>query len=192
MGHPLPTPSGRIELYSDTIAGFGYSDCPPLPTYTEPKEWLGNADRFPLHLISNQPRGRLHSQLDHGEASTDGKIDGRERMRINPTDAEVRGLVGGDVARIFNDRGACLVGVEITESVRPGVVELPTGAWYDPADPSVPGSPCRQGNPNVLTRDEGSSSLAQGPVAQSCLVDVEPAPDAPAPQPFSGPEFVGG
>ena len=78
--NPLPTPSGRIELYSTTIASFGYADCPPHPTFFEPKEWLGSVGLYPLHLISNQPPGRLHSQLDHGVTSTDRKIDGREQM----------------------------------------------------------------------------------------------------------------
>jgi biotin/methionine sulfoxide reductase len=51
-----------------------------------------------------------------------------------------------------------------------GVVQLPTGAWWDPVEP---GGLCRSGNPNVLTRDAGTSSLAQGPTAQTCLVEVE-------------------
>ncbi len=69
--YPLPTPSGRIEICSDTIAGFGYSDCPPHPAWIAPREWLGaeEARRFPLHLISNQPAHRLHSQWDAGEAA---------------------------------------------------------------------------------------------------------------------------
>jgi biotin/methionine sulfoxide reductase len=59
----LATPSGRIELYSERIAGFGYDDCPPHPTWLEPSEWLGatSATVYPLHLISSQPRYRLHS-----------------------------------------------------------------------------------------------------------------------------------
>ena len=190
VGNALPTPSGKIELYSEAIAGFDIDDCPPLPAFSEPKEWLGNAGTYPLHMISNQPPGRLHSQLDHGETSTNRKIAGRERMRIHPDDAGPRGLATGGTARVFNARGSCFVGVEVTESVRSGVIELPTGAWYDPVDPAIPGSPCRHGNPNVLTRDEGTTGLGQGPVAQSCLVDVEPAPGAPAPDPFSGPAFV--
>jgi biotin/methionine sulfoxide reductase len=55
----------------------------------------------------------------------------------------------------------------------PHVVELPTGSWFDPEDPQVDGSLEVHGNPNVLTRDKGSSSLGQGPSAHSCLVDVE-------------------
>lgn len=188
--NPLPTPSGKIELYSSTIAGFGYDDCPPHPTFLPSHEWLGNADPYPLHLISNQPATRLHSQLDHGLTSTESKIDGREVVRMHPIDAAARDLHTGDSVRIFNDRGACYAGMRVSEAVRMGVIELPTGAWYDPADPGVAGSPCRHGNPNVLTRDVGTSSLAQGPVAQSCLVDVVKAPEAPNPDPHRSPQIV--
>jgi biotin/methionine sulfoxide reductase len=55
----------------------------------------------------------------------------------------------------------------------PGVVELATGAWFDPLEPGRIGSLCVHGNPNVLTRDIGTSKLAQGPSAHSALVEVE-------------------
>lgn len=166
----LPTPSGRIELYSETIASFGYADCPGHPAWIEPAEWLGNADRYPLHMISSQPKTRLHSQWDHGETSLNGKVDGREQIAMSHVDAAARHLAQGDVVRVFNDRGACLAVVAITDGLMPGVVRLPTGAWFDPIEP---GGLCRSGNPNVLTRDMGTSSLAQGPSAQTCLVEVE-------------------
>ena len=170
VGSRLKTPSGRIELYSETIEGFDYDDCPPHPTWLEPAEWLGNAGRYPLHMISNQPKTRLHSQWDHGETSMKGKVDGRERIGMNPVDAEARSLGDGDLVRVFNNRGACLASLLLREDLMPGVVQLPTGAWWDPMEP---GGLCRSGNPNVLTRDAGTSRLAQGPTAQTCLVEVE-------------------
>lgn len=66
---PLGTPSGRIEIFSETIASFGYDDCPVHPAWMEPAEWLGRAKPGEQHLISNQPRNKLHSQLDHGLVS---------------------------------------------------------------------------------------------------------------------------
>ena len=136
-------------------------------------EFLGSSSEHSLHLVSNQPRTRLHSQFDHGVTSRNAKIKDREPMRMNPRDASQRGISAGDVVRIFNGRGACLAGVELTETIRPGVIELATGAWYEPLDMSDPDSLEIHGNPNVLTRDIGTSKLAQGPSAHSCLVEVE-------------------
>jgi biotin/methionine sulfoxide reductase len=179
--HSLRTPSGKIELFSETIAEFDYDDCRGHPMWFDKQEWLGavRAETYPLHLVSNQPKTRLHSQLDHGKASADAKIKGREIARLNPADADERGIHDGDIVRLFNDRGSCLAAAIITESIRPRVVELPTGAWFDPSasDDSLE----VHGNPNVLTRDAGTSKLAQGPTAHSCLVDIEKfAGDLPA------------
>jgi biotin/methionine sulfoxide reductase len=171
----LNTPSGKIEIFSETIDGFGYDDCPGHPTWLEPAEWLGSdkTARHPLHMISNQPRHRLHSQLDFGAPSQAHKIDGREALWIHPDDAAPRGLADGDIARVFNDRGACLAGVVVTDGIRPGVIRLPTGAWFDPLEAGEIGSLDKHGNPNVLTLDKGSSRLAQSCVAQSTLVEIE-------------------
>ncbi len=108
----LRTPSGRIELYSDEIAGFGYDNCPPHPAWIEPAEWLGgDAAQCPLHLVSSQPRQKLHSQMDAGPVSARGKTAGRETLAINPVDASSRSIADGDVVRVFNPRGACFAGV---------------------------------------------------------------------------------
>ena len=183
VGHALPSPSGKIELYSETIAGFGYDDCPPHPSWLEPAEWLGGeaAGTHRLHLITNQPATRLHGQWDHGEVSQKAKIKGREAIQLNPGDAAARGISDGDMVRVYNGRGACLAGACLTDGVMPGVVVLPTGAPFEPEDPSTPGSLETEGNPNVLTLDKGTSRLAQGPSAQTCLVEVEKAvPHPPA------------
>ncbi len=170
-GRALNTPSGRIELFSETIAGFGYDDCPGHPAWLEPDEWLGGAraQQFPLHCIANQPASRLHGQLDAGGHSQASKVAGREPIRIHPDDAAARGIRDGDVVRVFNDRGACLAGAIVTDMVRRRVVNLSTGAWFAPDATGM----CRHGNVNVLTADVGSSRLAQGCTGQHVLVDVE-------------------
>lgn len=225
--HPLSTPSGRIELASSTIAALGLPDCPGLPTWFPPDEWA-EADRFPLHLIADQPRTRLHSQLDHGAGSMAAKVAGREPVRMHPSDAAARGITDGDLVRIHNRRGHCLAGAVLEEGMTPGVVNLSTGAWYDPADPGpvplgddpvepvepvdrdvdcdpgggsssgssrgpdcesspAPGDLDVHGNPNVLTADRRTSSMAQGCTGQLVMVEIErwrsPAPPVRAHQP---------
>ncbi len=172
---PVRTPSGRLEIHSSTIEAFDHDDCPGHPTWMEPAEWLGSdlADRFPLHLMSNQPSTRLHSQYDHGDASRGSKVQDREPVLVNAEDARARGIRDGDVVRLFNDRGACLAGAVVTDAIMPGVVSLSTGAWFDPVDPSEPGSLEAHGNPNAVTLDIGTSSLAQGPSSNTALVQVE-------------------
>ena len=126
--------------------------------------------------MSNQPRTRLHSQLDHGISSQESKIRGREPMRIHPADAAERGIRDGDIVRVFNDRGAFLAGAQLSDALRRGVVQISTGAWYDMLDPADPLSLEIHGNPNAVTNDVGTSSLAQGPSANSCLVQIERYP----------------
>jgi biotin/methionine sulfoxide reductase len=189
----LATPSGRIELFSEEIDSFGYDDCPGHPVWLEPIEWLGGerAEQFPLHLIANQPTGRLHGQLDAGRYSQATKVGGREPIRIHPDDAAARGIGDGDIVRVFNDRGSCLAGAVITDEVRPQVVNLSTGAWFDPIDPTAPDSACAHGNPNVLTADRGTSRLAQGSTGQHVLVQVERFDGEPPPvRAHRAPTFV--
>ncbi len=171
----LPTPTGMVQVASAAIAGFGYQDCPGHPTWMPPVEGAGSAimDRYPLHLVANQPATRLHSQLDFGATSLRSKIRGREPMRINPADALARRIGDGDIVRLFNHHGACLAGAVLSDAVRPGVVQLATGAWYDPLDPAADDTLCVHGNPNVLTRDAGTSQLAQACTGQLTVVQVE-------------------
>jgi len=172
---PLPTPSGKVEITSGAIASFGYPDCPGHPTWLPPSEGAGSPAiaRFPLQLIANQPATRLHSQLDFGATSQASKVNGREPVRIHPQDAAPRGIRDGDIVRLYNDRGACLAGAVLSDALLPGVVQLSTGAWYDPDDPASDEPLCVHGNPNVLTRDTGTSRLAQGCTGQLSLVEIE-------------------
>ena len=172
VAHPLGTPSGKVEIFSETIASFGYADCPGHPVWLDKQEWLGaeQSQRFPLHLLSPQPRNKLHSQLDFGRHSQADKVDGREVARLNVEDARERGIADGALVRIHNDRGACLAIAKLSDDLMRGVMTLPTGAWFDPDDDA---GLERHGNPNALTNDIGTSSLTQGTSAQSCLVDVE-------------------
>ena len=172
INFPLKTPSGKIEISSETISNFQLSDCFSHPYWFEPYEWLGNIDEYPLHLISNQPTHRLHGQLDNAANSQNSKINGKEPVMINSSDALERDIQDGDIVMLFNKRGRVLAGANISDSVMPGVVVLSTGAWFDP-DYAL--NLERHGNPNVLTKDVGTSSLSQGPTCHTTLVQVKKA-----------------
>ena len=191
-GNPLPTPSGRFEIFCAEVEGFGYEDCPGHPVWREPAEWLGSnaATTWPLHLVSHQPKHKLHSQLDFVGPSRAAKIDGREPVFISPRDAERRGIAEGDVVRLFNARGATLAAAFVDEDIRDGVVMLATGAWFDPQDWSSAGTLELHGNPNVLTLDKGTSRLGQGPISHTTLVEVEKfAEETTAPKPYLVPQI---
>lgn len=171
--HPLATPSGLIELYSEEVAGFGYEECPGHPFWKPPFEPPKQDSAYPLHLLSNQPATRLHSQYDHGKVSRATKLNDREPITINTGDARARRIRDGDVVRVFNQRGAMLAGAILSDNVRSGVAQIATGAWYDPLIAGEIGSLDKHGNPNVLTPDVRTSRLAQGCAAQSTLVQIE-------------------
>jgi biotin/methionine sulfoxide reductase len=172
---PLPTPSGKIEIFSETVESFGYDDCRGHPRWYPPRPETEDFEgsRYPLHLVCNQPHQRLHSQLDYGAFSRSTKIKGREPVRINPDDAAERVISDGDIVRLFNARGSCLAAAVLSESVRRGVMQLATGAWFAPDDPSADKAMCIHGNPNILTRDTGTSQLAQACTGQLTRVEVE-------------------
>lgn len=190
VAEALPTPSGRIELFSETIAGFDLPDCPGHPSWFASRDRAQDTDgSFPFAMLSGQPKTRLHSQLDNGAYSLSHKISGREPVLIHPDDALACGITQGDVVELFNGRGRCLAGAKITDEVMQGCIFLWTGAWFDP-DFDAPQARDRHGNPNVLTHDLRTSSLTQSPAAHSTMVQMRrfegilPAIQAHDPPPF--------
>lgn len=173
--NPVNTASGKIELFSETIASYQLDDFAPHPEWQPPREWLGSevSKRFPLHMISIQPGDRLHSQLDATPSVQANKTAGHETLWMHPDDAQSRGIVTGDVIEVSNERGRMLAGVRLTDGVTRGVVLIATGAWFDPGFGKAWQPYDRAGNPNVLTLDIGTSSLTQGPNAMSCLVEIK-------------------
>ncbi|CAH2603149.1 Dimethyl sulfoxide/trimethylamine N-oxide reductase [Rhodovastum atsumiense] len=170
----LGTASGKIEIYSKNIEKMGYDDCPPHPTWMEPVERLGGpTTKYPLAIAANHPILRLHSQLCGTVLRKSYEVAGREPCWMHPRDATERGLADGDVVRVFNDRGQILAGVKITEVMRPGVIRISEGGWYDPVDARTPGSLCSYGDVNNLTTGIATSRLSQGNCGQTAMAEVE-------------------
>ncbi|WP_319529863.1 trimethylamine-N-oxide reductase TorA [uncultured Cohaesibacter sp.] len=171
---PLGTPTGLIEIYSRNIEKMAYDDCPAHPTWMEPIERLDGPDtKYPLHVDTKHPEKRLHSQLCGTILRKDYAVADREPCLINTKDAESRGIASGDVVRIFNDRGQVLAGAVVTDDIRPGVLRLSEGGWYDPVEPGKVGGLDAYGDANCLTVDVGTSKLAQGNCGHTAVADVE-------------------
>ncbi len=173
---PLGTASGKIEIYCKNIEKMAYADCGPHPTWYEPFEWIGSprAKTFPLHLITPHPRYRLHSQYNQCGSLTDiYNVADREPVTINSGDARARKIRNGDVVRVFNERGQVLAGAVVTDDIRPGVVSLSEGGWYDPVERGDPDSLCKHGHANALLKDKPTSSLSQSCNANTALVQIE-------------------
>ena len=187
-GNPLGTESGKITISNQAIGAGGLMDCLGHPVWIPPTEG-GPLAEGEFHLISGQPDTRLHGQNDMGSESLATKIQGREVATLHPEAAARIGVAAGDIIRLYNERGACLAGVAISDALRADCISLPTGAWYDPQ--IVDGAYLEvHGNPNALTLDKGCSDLSQGNAAHTCAVHVEkwtkplPALTVTAPPPF--------
>ncbi|TCC03118.1 molybdopterin guanine dinucleotide-containing S/N-oxide reductase [Kosakonia quasisacchari] len=171
QANPLKTPSGKIEIFSERINSFGYADCPPHPMWLEPDEWHGNAQPQQLQVLSAHPAHRLHSQLNYSRLRETYAVSGREPVTLHPVDAQARGIVAGDVVRVWNSRGQVLAGAVVTEGIKPGVICIHEGAWPD-LDHAA-GGICKNGAVNVLTKDLPSSRLGNGCAGNTALAWVE-------------------
>ncbi|MEJ8323443.1 molybdopterin guanine dinucleotide-containing S/N-oxide reductase [Kosakonia sacchari] len=171
QANPLKTPSGKIEIFSERINSFGYADCPPHPMWLEPDEWHGNAQPQQLQVLSAHPAHRLHSQLNYSRLRETYAVAGREPVTLHPADAKARGIVAGDVVRVWNQRGQVLAGAVVTDGIKPGVICIHEGAWPD-LDPAA-GGICKNGAVNVLTKDLPSSRLGNGCAGNTALAWVE-------------------
>ncbi|EGR1122976.1 molybdopterin guanine dinucleotide-containing S/N-oxide reductase [Vibrio cholerae] len=168
--NPLGTPSGKIEIYSKTLAGFNLPDCPAHPTWLAPDEFTGNAKQGELQLMTAHAAHRLHSQFNYAQLREEYAIANREPIWIHPEDAASRGIQTGDLVRAYNQRGQVLVGALVTDRIKQGSVCIHEGGWPD-LDPQT--GLCKNGGANVLTSDIPTSRLANGCAANSSLVRIE-------------------
>ena len=183
--YPLPTPSGKLEIYSQRLADHFPDDMerPPFPHWIEKSEShderIGGerAKKYPLLCISNHPRWRMHAQLDDvnwfHEIETckvrgpDGYL--YEPCWIHQNTAEERGIKNGDLLKIYNERGEVLCGAYVTERIIPGVVYIDHGSRHDPI---VPGKLDRGGAINTITPHNITSKNCAGMVVSGFLVEA--------------------
>jgi anaerobic dimethyl sulfoxide reductase subunit A len=163
--NPFPTPSGKIEIYSQRLTDLADPVLPPIPTYIETWESVNDplAKKYPLQLITTHAKLRAHSCFDNIPWL---KSLEQQMVWINSTDAGNRGIGNGEEVRVFNDRGELILPAKVTERIKPGVVSIDQGAWYKPDRSGVD----RGGCCNLLTR--GEHSPGGGYTSNTCLVQV--------------------
>jgi trimethylamine-N-oxide reductase (cytochrome c) len=171
---PLHTKSGKIELYCSEIASFKIKDCPPIPKFLEPAEYLGNAKPGQVHVVSPHPFNRLHSQMANADLRKEQNVHGRQHVRISIEDAAANGIKDGDLVELYNGRGALIAGAQVTNQIMKGVVSLEEGNWvqFDSR------GRCNSGAINVITTSIASSGLSQATSANTCIASLKKCTDA--------------
>jgi anaerobic selenocysteine-containing dehydrogenase len=161
----FPTPSGKCELYSATLAKEGHD---PLPTFVPPRESVASnpalAERYPLAFISPPARNFLNSSFANLPAFV--AEEKTPRLEIHPDDARPRGIATGDRVRIFNDRGSFSAEARVSERARDGVVVAPS-IWWKKLSPDG-------ANANAVT-GQALTDLGRAATFYDCLVEVERA-----------------
>jgi anaerobic selenocysteine-containing dehydrogenase len=160
FAHGAPTPSGKVEFVSATLARHGL---PALPTWTPLAEGpqRGDVARYPLQCIVPPNRFFLNSSFSQSERLR--RRQGTPTVMMAAEDAAVRGIDDGDAVRVESARGAARFTARLTDATRPGVVVI-EGIWWHRFHPGGRGV-------NVLT-DDRVADMGGGPAFHSNLVEV--------------------
>ena len=132
--HPLETPSGKLEIYSQTLAdtftAMGWNTVTPIPTYVKVTNGYEDASapgaEYPLQVMNPHYLRRAHSVFDN--------IGWLREAWANPVylstaDASAAGVADGDTVLVSSPHGQCLRNACVYAGLMPGVVALPHGAW---------------------------------------------------------------
>ena len=158
------TPSGKAELYSESLAAQGFDPIAKFVAPTESRHAKSNGRRrYPLELLARKADNFLNSSFCNQPAVRRMECPGL--LEIHPEDAQERGIREGQTVRVYNDRGAIPLVAHVTDAIQPKVV----AARLDWAKLSEQGV-----NINVLTSDR-LTDMGESATFYSALVEVEAA-----------------
>lgn len=136
ISHPLNTPSGKVEIYSERLAQLPHEwifpegdKLYPIPAYLPSLEGVQSTEllkKYPFQLTGYHTKGHVHSSYAN---VPELKQVAPDRLWINPLDAKKRKIKPGDLVEVYNDRGALYMPAKITNRIMPGVLAMPQGAW---------------------------------------------------------------
>lgn len=166
VANPLKTTSGKLEIHSQTLADFikayGFTEIRPIPTYNPAvegieatyKDFKGKVKgEYPLQVINPHYLRRSHSIFDNVPWLREAWPN---PVFLSSKDAEERGIVTGNTVLIKSKHGKTLRTAEVTETLMPGVVGLPHGAWVEMDEKNQVD---KAGSDNILT---GPIATGQG------------------------------
>jgi DmsA/YnfE family anaerobic dimethyl sulfoxide reductase A subunit len=174
VANPLPTPSGKVEMYSESLANIAATRIPTgphdninaLPLYDPGVESYEEiSEDYDLALISFKPKIRYHSCMSPNEVLEQAF---RHTLWVNPVDAEARGIKHGDVVKVWNDRGVMTIEARVTPRIIPGTVATCDGTKRVFNAEGVDTG----GNINGLTTSV-STPFGRQNANNSCLVQIE-------------------
>jgi len=158
----FPTPSGRCEFWSESLAKLGVD---PLPDYVPPNEGPTSntalARRYPLAMISPPARNFLNSSFVN--VTSLRAIEGEPTLEIHPDDAAARDIADGSRVRVYNDRGSLDLVACVTDRARRGCVVALSVWWKKLAADGR--------NANELT-SQALTDIGRAPTFYDCLVEV--------------------
>ena len=136
VANPLGTPSGKIEVFSETLQNLnntwelGEDEVVfPIPLFDPGFEGYGSVTaEFPLYCSGFHHKSRTHSSFGFIEELKDVA---RQQLWINPADAEPRGIANGDMCSVKSPAGEIRIEAKVTPRIIPGTVAVPQGSWHD-------------------------------------------------------------
>ncbi|MBE6470868.1 MAG: twin-arginine translocation signal domain-containing protein [Coriobacteriaceae bacterium] len=133
--NPLGTPSGKIEVFSETLQNLNSTwelgdgeVIYPIPLFDPGFEGYGSTTaEFPLYCSGFHHKSRTHSSFGFIEELKDVA---RQQLWINPIDAEPRGIANGDMCAVKSPAGEIRIEAKVTPRIIPGTVAVPQGSWH--------------------------------------------------------------
>ena len=159
VGNPLPTASGKLEIYcqslADALSVFGTGDADGLPRY-EPAlrgyeasfvDWDAKVKgEYDLQLLTVHYIAHQLSQMSNVVELSEYWPNA---LLVNPLTAAEKGLKAGDVALVSSEYGRVVRRVATNPCLMPGVAIIGEGNWVDMGEDGID----RGGNGNVLCGD---------------------------------------
>jgi anaerobic selenocysteine-containing dehydrogenase len=172
------TPSGKVELYSTTLAAHGYD---PLPAFeepqTSPRSRRDLADRYPLVLSC--AKSLFFCETQHRQVAALRKSAPDPQVEIHPSTATARGIQGGDWVSLETPQGSVRARAKLNPNLDPQVVFGQHGWWQASDELGLPGYPPYgpdSANLNLVLPQTPSDPISGSSPMRATVCEVSPTP----------------